>query len=325
MSKLLSLSLVLWSLAGSAYAQSTKVVVASSGISPTQIVPYLAQEAGIFKKNGLDVALIRTRADVAVMSLLAGDTAINDVAGPTIIRSDLKGADGVFIAAGSVAFDLWLMTAKDIKTTQDLKGKILGVGSLSGSTLIVTRYVLSKIGLNPLKDVKLLQIGGTPDRLIALRAGRIHATLLSSPLSLAAQREGFNFLADGSGLAFQNNGPATTRKFIREHPDIVRKYVRSQVEAVHLMKTNREIWAKALAKYLRVERDALDRSYEIATTEELFPRKQYPSLDAIRVCLEQIAEDDPKAKSSKPENFVDASFVAELDKSGYIDGLYKNN
>src|SRR5262249_23902203 len=150
----------------------------SSGISPTQIVPYLAQEAGIFKKNGLDVALIRTRADVAVMSLLAGDTAINDVAGPTIIRSDLKGAAGGFIAAGSVAFDLWLMTAKDIKTTQDLKGKILGVGSLSGSTLIVTRYVLAKIGLNPLKDVKLLQVGGTPDRLIALRAGRINATLL---------------------------------------------------------------------------------------------------------------------------------------------------
>jgi hypothetical protein len=91
------------------------------------------------------------------------------------------------------------------------------------------------------------------------------------------------------------------------------------------MKTNREIWSKALAKYLRVERDALDRSYDIATTEELFPRKQYPSLEAIRVCLEQIAEDDPKAKSSKPENFIDASFIAELDKAGYIDGLYKNN
>ena len=82
---------------------------------------------------------------------------------------------------------------------------------------------------------------------------------------------------------------------------------------------------KVLAKYLKSDRDVLDKSYDISTTEELFPRKQYPSLEAIRVCLDQIAEDEPKAKVSKPESFIDSSFIAELDKSGYIDSLYKGN
>jgi ABC-type nitrate/sulfonate/bicarbonate transport system substrate-binding protein len=308
-----------------AHAQLIKLNVASSGISPTQIVPYLAQEAGIYAKNGLDVSVIRTRAEIAVMSLFNGDTTIIDVAGPTIIRSNLKGADGIFIAGGAVAFNYWLMAAKEIRTAQDLKGKILGVASLSGSAIVATRYALGKIGLNADKDIKFIQIGGTPDRLIALRTGRIQATLLTPPTSLAAQKEGFNLLVDVVGLPFQDNAPATTRKFTKEQPDTVRRYVKAQVEAVHLMKTNREMWIKVLGKYVKVGRDILEKSYEVSTTEALFPRKQYPSLDAIRASLEQISEDEPKVKASKPENFVDSSFIGELDKSSYIDGLYKRN
>jgi len=307
------------------YAQATKLNVASSGISPTQIVPYLAHEAGIFARNGLEVSVIRTRADVAVMSMLAGDTGMIDVAGPIIIRSNLKGVDSAFVAAGAVTFSYWLMAAKAIKTAQDLKGKLVGVASLTGSTMVATRYALAKLNLNPDRDIKIIQIGGTPDRLTALRTGRIQATLLSPPTSLAAQKEGFNLLVDVAGLAFQDNGPVTTRKFIREHPDIVRKYVRAQVEAVHLMKTNREMWIRVLGKYVKVDREILEKSYEVSTTDALFPRKQYPSLDAIRASLEQIAEDEPKAKVSKPESFVDMSLIAELDKNGYIDSLYKRN
>jgi len=308
-----------------AHAQSIKLNVASSGISPTQIVPYLAQESGTYAKNGLEVLVVRTRADVAVMSMLAGDTSFIDVAGPIVIRSGLKGVDNVFVAGGAVSFTYWLMAAKAINAPQDLKGKIIGVASLTGSTMVATRYAVAKLGLNPDKDIKTIQIGGTPDRLTALRTGRIQATLLSPPTSLAAQKEGFNLLVDVAGMPFQDNGPVTTRKFIREHPDIVRRYVRAQVEAVHLMKTNRETWMRVLGKYVKVGRDILEKSYEVSTTEALFPRSQYPSLEAIRASLEQIAEEEPKAKASKPENFVDASFISELDKGGYIEGLYKRN
>ena len=305
-------------------AQLTKLYVASSGISPTQIVPYIAQESGIYAKNGLDVAIIRTRAEIAVMSLLGGDTPLIQIAGTPIIRSSLKGVDAVFIAAGAVAADYWLMTGKAIKTAQDLKGKIVGVASVSGSTIVATRYALAKIGLNLDKDINIMQIGGTPERLIALRTGRIQATLLSPPTSLAAQKEGLNLMTVAT-LPFQNNGPVATRKFIAEHPDIVRKYVKAHVEAVYVMKTNRELWIKVLSKYVKVDRDVLEKSHEVTVTEEVFPRKQYPSLDAIRKSMEQTAEDEPGVKLLRPETFVDRTFIAELDKSGYIDSLYKRN
>jgi hypothetical protein len=101
-----------------AHAQPIKLNVASSGISPTQIIPYLAQESGTYSKNGLEVSVVRTRADVAVMSMLAGDTSSIDVAGPIVIRSGLKGVDNVFIAAGAVSFTYWLMAAKTISETR---------------------------------------------------------------------------------------------------------------------------------------------------------------------------------------------------------------
>src|SRR5438105_10771536 len=134
------------------------------------------------------------------------------------------------------------MGGKEIKLPQDLKGKLVGVASLRGSTIVASRYALEKAGLNADKDIKFIQIGGTPERLAALRTGRIQATLLSPPASLTAQKEGLNILVDVTGLPFQNNGVVTTRKFIREHLDIVRRYVKAHVEAVHLMKTNRDMW-----------------------------------------------------------------------------------
>lgn len=146
---------------------------------------------------------------------------------------------------------------------------------------------------------------------------------MSPPASLIAQREGLNVLVDVTGLPFQNNGVVTTRKFIREQNSIVRRYVKAHVEAVYLMKTNREMWMKALGKYVKVDRDILEKSYEIEVTDELFPRKQYPSLAAIKASLDEIADDEPKVKSLKPESFADMTFISDLDKSGYIDSLYK--
>jgi NitT/TauT family transport system substrate-binding protein len=305
------------------HAQLTKLNVASSGVSPTQLPPYMAQDAGTYSKNGLDVSIIRTRPEIAVMSLLRDDTPIIHIGGAIAIRSNLKGADLAFIAAGAVATDYWFMGAREIKTPQDLKGKLVGVASVRGSTMVASRYALQKMGLDADKDIKFIQIGGTPDRLTALRTGRIQATLLSPPPSLIAQKEGLNVLIDITGLPFQNNGVVTTRKFIREQTELVRRYVKAHVEAVHLMKTNREMWITVLGKYVKVGRDILEKSYEIEVTEELFPKKQYPSLAAIKASLDEITDDEPQVKTLKPESFIDMTFIAELDKSGYIDGLYK--
>ena len=143
-----------------------------------------------------------------------------------------------------------------------------------------------------------------------------------------AQREGFNVLADVAelGLPFVHVGLATTRSFIRDNPETVRRYVKSYVEAIHLMKTDRETGIKVLAKYLGQikDRDILVKTYDGAVPDNKFPRKQYPSAAGLQMALDLLAEENPKAKTAKPQDFVDARFIKELDDSGYIDGLYRS-
>jgi ABC-type nitrate/sulfonate/bicarbonate transport system substrate-binding protein len=127
------------------------------------------------------------------------------------------------------------------------------------------------------------------------------------------------------GLVFQHTGAATTRRFIRENPDIVRRYVKSHVEAVHRIWTDKEATVKTLGKYMgsNVDREILEKSRENILTEALLPKKQIPSLEGLKTVMEDIGERDPRAKTAKPEQFVDFTFIRELEQSGFIDGLYK--
>lgn len=127
------------------------------------------------------------------------------------------------------------------------------------------------------------------------------------------------------GLVFQHTGAATTRKFIKEHPDTVRRYVRSHVEAVHKMWTDKEATIRALGKYMGggLDRDILEKSRDNVLTEAMYPKKQYPSLEGLKTVIEDLAERDPRAKTTKPDQFADMSFIRELDQSGFTDGLYK--
>jgi ABC-type nitrate/sulfonate/bicarbonate transport system substrate-binding protein len=284
----------------------------------------MAKETGIYSKNGLDVQLIRATGNVAVMALLSGEVGVGVMGGASVVASNLNGSDGVMIAAGQVTTDYVLVTHPKIKTAEQLKGGILGVSSLSGSSISASRFALRKLGLNADKDVSIIVVGGTPDRLTALQTGRIQATLLSPPTSIVAEKEGFNLLTDVAGLPFPYNSIATTRRFIRDNQETVRKYIKSHIEAVHRLKTDRETGIKVLTKYLRRgERDLMEKSYDVSVADNILPRKQYPALPAIKTVLDMLVERTPKARTAKPEDFVDASFIKEIFESGFIDNLYK--
>jgi len=123
---------------------------------------------------------------------------------------------------------------------------------------------------------------------------------------------------------YQTSSSATTRRFIRDSPDIVRRYVKSQIDAVHRIKTDRETGKKVLVKYLgSQDKDILEKTYDLTSADEKLSPKQYPTLEGIKNILEPLAQTDPKAKAAKPEDFVDIIFIKELDQSGYIDSLYK--
>ena len=311
-----------------AQAQQAKLKVGYSATSEVDLPAWVAKEAGIFEKNGLDIQLIYfTGGTTAVLALVSGEVPICQVAGPAIVNSALRGADIIMVAGGATSLDYWLMSRPEIKKAAQLKGGSVAISNFGAAADFVARYALDKLGLAPGKDVAIVQVGGTSDRLGAVLVGRVQATVLSPPANFIGQKKGLNILADVAklGLAFQYTGVATSRKFAREQPDIVRRYVRSEVEAVHRIYTDKQTSVQALRKYFRgnVEPDLLEKTWELLTERAMFPKKQYPTIEGLKFILAPLAEKDARAKTAKPEDFVDLSFIKELDQSGYIDNLYK--
>src|SRR5262249_10894038 len=221
-----------------ASAQTTKMTVGYSNIAAGSLPAWISKESGIFRKNGLDVQLVYFRTS-AVMALLSRETPISQVGGPGIVNANLRGSDAVMIAGGVVTSEWWLMTRPNIRTAEQLKGGSVAISLFGGAPDFMTRIALKRLGLTAVKDVAFLQIGGLPERLSALETGKVQATMLPTPDNFMAQKRGFYNLVSVR-LPYQSAGVATTRRFIRESPDSVRRYVRSQIEAVHRIKTDRE-------------------------------------------------------------------------------------
>ena len=305
-----------------------KIAIAYSGISPSQAPAWVAYEQGLFKKYGLDVQLIFIEAGSrTVQTLISGDVAAAQVAGTSVIQSSLQGSGIVLIGGFLNTMDYKLIVARDITRPDQLKGKTVAVSRVGSSSDFATRYALEKYGLIPDKDVSILQIGSQPARFSAMETGKIHGVMIAIPLTAKAKKMGFNTLADLQmlGLEYQHTGLAVTRNLIKTQPELVRNILRGFVEAIHYMKTHRKESLVILAKYLKTDdADALDEAYE-SIVQALIPEKPYPTLKGIDIILRELGVKDANARSAKPEQFVDLSFVKELDGSGFIDRLYKSS
>jgi NitT/TauT family transport system substrate-binding protein len=305
-----------------------KIAIAYSGISPSQAPAWVAYEQGLFKKYGLDVQLIFIESGSrTVQTLISGDVAAAQVAGTSVIQSSLQGSGVVLIAGFLNTMDYKFIVAHDITRPDQLKGKTVAVSRVGSSSDFATRYALEKYGLIPDKDVSILQIGSQPARFSALEAGKIHGVMIAIPLTAKAKKMGLNTLADLQmlGLEYQHTGLAVTRNLIKTQPDLVRNILRGFVEGIHYMKSRRKESLAILAKYLKTDDpDALDEAYE-SIIEALIPAKPYPTLKGIDIILRELGVKDPNARSAKPEQFVDLTFIKELDGSGFIDRLYKSS
>src|SRR5215470_13937160 len=174
-----------------ARAQMAKVNTAYSGISADQLVIWIAIETGIFARNNIDAQLIYfTGGTTSVMAMVAGDTPFIQASGPGIVSAGLSGADPIYVVGGITTLDYWLMTQPEIKTAEQLKGGSIAVARFGGAADFVARYALARLGLNPGKDVTIVQVGSTPERLTALETKRVQGTLFPPPASFMAQKQG---------------------------------------------------------------------------------------------------------------------------------------
>src|SRR5947208_4065255 len=219
-----------------ALAQLTRVNVGYSAVSADQLPAWVAKESGIFTKNGLDVPLIFfTGGTTAILALVSGDVPITQVSGPGLVNSAFAGSDTVFVAAGITSLNYVLMGKPGIKSAEQLRGGTVAISRFGSATDTIARFALRKIGLNPGKDVTLVQVGSGPERLSAALTGRVTASVINPPSSFVAEKKGLSVIADVAkmDLVYQHTGAATTRKFIKQHPDTLRRYVRSHDEAGH--------------------------------------------------------------------------------------------
>ena len=321
MAKLIMALVFIATVTAPAWPQS-KVRVNWSAIAAGQSGIWIANDEGLFKKNGLDVELLHIPSSSRIIqTMLAGEIAISYLDGRNTIQSNLTGSDVVLIAGVTNRFPFTFMARPEFKRVSDLRGKRIGITRVGSSTHTVTLYVLNQAGLKP-GDYEIVPLGEVPNILVALATGRIDAGPLSSPTTIRGRKAGMVELMNPAkdGPEYVSIAVGATRAYIRANGEIVRRFTRAYVEAVQLFKTSKPTALRALQKYTRVtDREILEETQnEYLNYIESIP---YVSRKGVETILAELATGDPKARQAKPDDFVDMKFVAELEKDGFFKKL----
>ena len=310
-------------LSGTSAAEKIRVAIVSP--SPTQSPPWIAKETGIFAKHGLDAeVLLLTGSPRLVQALIAGDVDFAIVGATAVMRARIRGANVLILATTTNVTNQKLLVGRTsgIRRLEDLKGRVIGVSQYGSEADAFARIVVDKAALRPDKDVAIIQLGGHPQVAAALVAGKIEAGVVGGLATLTAQKSGAIVLTTGVELkAVAPSGTlAISGGYIQRNRDTVMRFMRAFVEATHYFKTNREGTVPILQKYLGGLSSEQAR-FLYDDFVELFEEVPVPAEKGLQAMLDR--ESDPKAKSFKPADFVDLSFLREIDRGGLVEKIYR--
>jgi len=303
--------------------QAKSYIAYISDSTSSSVVYWVAKDAGIFKKHGLDLDTIFIDGSVrGIQSLVAGDLGYSGAVGTAVINAKLAGGDIAIIQSQVNTLPYFIVGNANIKSPEGLKGRTAAVHIPGTAADFAIRLALSKSGI-AYKDIKAVTIGGAPARLSATMNGHTDFTIVSEGEKNQAERSGLKVIIDMAKLRvpFQFNCSVATRRRIRENPDEVRRLVWSLAEAGWYYKNHKEESIKIAQKYTRgVNRAVLDAAY--AANVEFLVEDTYPTLEGLRQTLEIQALTDPRATKAKAEDFVELRFVDEMKKAGFVDKLF---
>ena len=290
--------------------------------SATQAPLWAAREGRYFEKYGIrNLEVIQFSGGQPVTrALIGGDIQISTTGGAAVVNARLKGADTVIIARTVGVFPYTLYVGKDIREPSELKGKRLAVSTVGGSGYVAMQYALRKLGLDPDKDVTMLQVGDFGTRLASLAGGAVQGTLLLPPFTLRAKELGLRPLYDlvGSGIQYPINQITTRQTFIKSQRETVKNFMKGFVAGLARFRSDREFGARVLGKNLR-ESDPkiLQETYDFWL--KVFPRVPHPGPEDATVFLELM-----QVKEQRDwRDFVDTSFMDELEREGFLSAVYK--
>ena len=305
--------------------QLEPVIMGVVGLSINSIHPFISREARLFSKYGIDARLVVFEGgSTLAQAAISGEVKFSNTSGPVSISSRSAGADRVIVAAHINILPYSFIAAKGITRWEQLKGKRIAISRFGSGTDTAVRLVLEKFGLNPDKDVTILQLGPQTTRYSALTTGSTDATLVAPPFDVTAKKQGYPILADMAALRipYAQQVIETSDRMIREHPQTVKNVLKGFVAGLSYGFANPEPTKKIMVKYLKItDPEILDRTYQHYT--EITELKPYPNMEGVRYAVEEVAKRVPAAKGKKPEDFINLSLLNELDKEGFFKELSK--
>jgi NitT/TauT family transport system substrate-binding protein len=299
-----------------------KIKIGYPSLSFRQSNVWVAREMGLFAKYGLEVEPILFRGgQVATQALVSGDPPIVNIG--TVVQATIQGHNLVLTAAVETKYDLIVFTRPGITQLEQLKGKRIGITGFNSATHYGSIILARHLGVD-LKEFTLIPAGLDTERIASVQSGVIDATYLSSSAAPIGRRAGLvEHVSIGDlGVEVQGNGFATSRAYIASNRDVVRSALHGFVEAIYFIYGNKASAQKVFAKYMRTNDQAvLEDSYNGYIKS--IPKKPYPTLKGIQFMLDVLAPTLPNAKNFKPEQFVDLSFLQEMEKEGFFNEMAK--
>ena len=319
------IAVAILSMAAQPSIAADKIRIGYSGATITNSMLWVTQEGRLFEKNGIDAEVLYLQTTLGQTAMIAGEIQMCVYSASLLTPARLQGADVVMLLSFLHKPIYRLVVRPEIRTVAELRGKRIGITRFGTVSDWTTRLLLSRLGLDAERDVILVQSGDVPVLVNGLAAGKtIDAAIMQPPYDKKLAAMGLRVLLNmqDMDIVLQQTGLNTTQRFIAKNSDIVRRVVKAMIDGIHFMRNNSAVAKRAIGKHMQIkdERD-LEDSYQLLRS--FIQPKPYPNLEGFKPIFEEAGKRLPAAKTANAKEFVDTRFIEELDKSGYIDGLYK--
>lgn len=306
-------------------AAADKLVGIHSARVMSQSMPWMAEEAGLFKKYNIDFNLVFiSSSGIVTAALLGGDAEMTVTGGIGNVAAYLRGStDVVFVGGVKNTMTQTLVAGGNIKKPEDLKGKKIGVSRIGGNSHYFTIQALRRYGMDASKDVQFIQTGGDPETFAAFVSGSIDVANLTPPTDAQAIAKGYHYVIYGPDLKIPYAATAfvTKRSVMAKRPQVMANFMRAMAETAKVMHTDRDFVYKVLGKYLRItDRKVLDSAYN-SEIKVLEPRLVIKP-ESLQAILDELSATDARAKKVKPQEMIDTRYLDEMEKTGFFDQLW---
>jgi ABC-type nitrate/sulfonate/bicarbonate transport system substrate-binding protein len=307
----------------SADAAAAEKINASYGAISGSMAPiWVAKEARLFDKQGLDLNLVYIPGGPrSIMSLIGNSLQFVNHSGMPALEAYQRGADTAMIASSMNQLEHAVMAHKSITSVDQLRGKILGMSAPGALTDIMLREALRFHGISE-KDVTIIPVGDEGARLSSLQTGRVQAVIISGIQRLTATRMGFREVIDLAKLPIEVSGSSilARRSYLAQNPEIALKFLKAWIEGAFLFKAKSEFSLGVLKKYVaNRDPEVLSTIYEL--NKHQLSTKPAPYVRVVKSMMQLLARTRSDLPNANPEGFVEPRFVSELEKAGFFEEM----